>query len=98
MNMNEIRTEARKKMKGYCRVCPVCNGFACAGEVPGMGGSLTAQSFKDNIEELRKVKLQLKTIHEAKKPDTTTEIFGYKLSVPIIAAPVTGSSFNMGGA
>jgi hypothetical protein len=36
--MKEIRQTARERMKGYCRVCPVCDGRACAGEVPGMGG------------------------------------------------------------
>ena len=41
MNIKEVRNQAREKMKGYCRVCPICNGVACAGEVPGMGGSLT---------------------------------------------------------
>ena len=36
--MKEIRKTARDLMAGFCRVCPVCNGRACAGEVPGMGG------------------------------------------------------------
>ena len=36
--MKEIRAAARERMKGHCRVCPVCDGKACAGEVPGMGG------------------------------------------------------------
>ena len=36
--MKEVRDKARQLMKGYCRVCPVCNGKACSGEVPGMGG------------------------------------------------------------
>jgi len=37
--MQKIYENARKLMKGYCRVCPECNGVACAGEVPGMGGA-----------------------------------------------------------
>ena len=45
MELKEVRSIAREKMKGYCRVCPVCNGVACAGEVPGMGGSLTGSAF-----------------------------------------------------
>ena len=36
--MKEIRAAARERMKGHCRVCPVCDGKACSGEVPGMGG------------------------------------------------------------
>ena len=42
--MKEIRA-ARERMKGHCRVCPVCDGKACAGEVPGMGGLGTGASF-----------------------------------------------------
>lgn len=30
--MKEIRDKARELMKGYCRVCPVCDGKACAGK------------------------------------------------------------------
>lgn len=39
--MKEIRSHAMELMKGYCRVCKVWDGRACAGEVPGMGGSVT---------------------------------------------------------
>ena len=46
MDMREIRATARERMKGYCRVCPVCNGVACAGEVPGMGGTLSGLLLK----------------------------------------------------
>jgi isopentenyl diphosphate isomerase/L-lactate dehydrogenase-like FMN-dependent dehydrogenase len=98
MNIKEIRNVAREKMKGYCRVCPVCNGVACAGEVPGMGGSLTGSTFKSNVNDLGKVKLRMKTIHNAKNPDLVFDFFGTKLDTPIISAPITGSAFNMGGA
>jgi len=98
MNIKEIRKAAREKMKGYCRVCPECNGVACAGDVPGMGGTGTATSFKSNVEDLKKVRLILKTIHSAKCPDTSIELFGEKLKMPIISAPITGNAFNMGGA
>ena len=85
-------------MKGYCKVCPVCNGVACAGEVPGMGGSLTGSTFKSNVEDLSKIKLKLKTIHNAKKPDLKFNFFSTVLDFPVIAAPITGTVFNMGGA
>ncbi|GAW91559.1 FMN-dependent family dehydrogenase, partial [Calderihabitans maritimus] len=35
MDLKQVRETAREKLKGYCRVCPVCDGRACAGEVPG---------------------------------------------------------------
>lgn len=33
----DMRDKARELYNGNCRVCKVCNGVACAGEVPGMG-------------------------------------------------------------
>ncbi len=76
MDMKEVRKVARERMKGYCRVCPVCNGVACAGgEVPGMGGSLTGAAFKSNVEDLSKVKLKLRTIHDAKDPNMEFQFF-----------------------
>lgn len=98
MNLSEIRQKAREKMKGFCRVCKVCDGVACAGEVPGMGGVGTGSSFTANIKALANVKLNLRTLHDAKEPDISTELFDIKLSMPILAAPITGSEYNMGGA
>ena len=30
MNMREIREAARGPMKNFCKLCPVCDGRACA--------------------------------------------------------------------
>ncbi len=98
MNMKTIRQAAREKLKGYCRVCPECNGKACAGEVPGMGGTGTGASFKNNVEALATFRLNMRTLHGAKHPDTRCELFGQELLTPILAAPITGNNFNMGGA
>jgi hypothetical protein len=56
--MKEIRATAKELMQGYCRVCPVCNGKACAGEVPGMGGLGTGSAFMANVEALSRVRLK----------------------------------------
>lgn len=98
MNWQEVKKTAKEKLKPYCRVCPVCNGVVCAGEVPGMGGVGTGSSFKANIEALNRYKLNLSTIHEVRQPDTEAEIFNEKLSLPVMAAPITGTTYNMGGA
>ncbi len=98
MNWQEVRKIARDKLKPYCRVCPICNGVACAGEVPGMGGVGTGSSFKANLEALNKYKLNLSTIHDVRNPDTSLELFGEKISLPVMAAPITGTTYNMGGA
>ncbi len=84
-------------MKGYCRVCPVCDGRACAGEVPGMGGIGTGSAFMNNLSALASVRLNMKTLHTIAVPDTGIDLFGRRLSLPVLAAPIGGVSFNMGG-
>jgi len=98
MTMKTIRQTAREKLKGFCRVCPECNGKACAGEVPGIGGIGTAASFKSNVVTLAAFRLNMRTLHGAKNPDTTYKLFGQDLSTPILGAPITGNVYNMGGA
>lgn len=95
--MKEINAKARELMKGFCRVCKVCDGRACAGEVPGMGGLGTAASFKSNVEALEGIRLNMRLLHDAVEPDTRTSVLGYDLSMPVMAAPIGGVSFNMGG-
>ncbi len=98
MNMKEVRENARQKLKGRCRVCPVCNGRACAGEVPGMGGAGTGESFQENVRALASYKLHLRTLHGVESCDTRRELFGQNLSLPVMAAPMAGAEMNLGGA
>jgi isopentenyl diphosphate isomerase/L-lactate dehydrogenase-like FMN-dependent dehydrogenase len=95
--MKEIRQTARDRMKGYCRVCPVCDGRACAGEVPGMGGIGTGSAFMNNLSALSAFRLNMKTLHNVTEPDTRIELLGRQLDLPVLAAPIGGVSFNMGG-
>lgn len=97
MEMKDVRAKAKELMKGYCRVCPVCDGRACSGEVPGMGGLGTGTAFRNNVESLREVKLNMRLMHDAAQPDTSTSVLGLDLDIPVIAAPIGGISFNMGG-
>lgn len=97
MDIQELRARARERMKGYCRVCPVCDGRACAGETPGMGGIGTGASFQNNIRALAAVQWNMRLIHEVKRPETETSLLGMTLRVPVLAAPVAGTAFNMGG-
>lgn len=97
MNYKDVLKNARENLNGSCRVCPACNGMACAGEVPGMGGKGTGDSFKENFNSLNKYKLNMRIIHDAKNPDTSIELFGKKMDIPVFAAPVSGTTLNMGG-
>ncbi|MCK8828200.1 alpha-hydroxy-acid oxidizing protein [Natroniella acetigena] len=98
MELEEIYQKARERMEGYCRVCSVCDGRACKGEVPGMGGAGTGSSFQANLAAWQDYKLKLRTLHQADDPDTSVTILEEELSTPILKAPVTGSQYNMGGA
>ena len=81
----------------HCRVCPECNGVVCKGEVPGMGGKGTGTAFMNNINALRYISLNMKVIHEVRTPDISCEVLGENLSLPVMAAPMTGTGYSMGG-
>lgn len=97
MNYLEVRKTARENLNGSCRVCRICDGYACAGEVPGMGGKGTGNGFIANVKALSEYKLNMKVIHETCKVDTSIEILGKKMAFPVFAAPVSGTTLNMGG-
>ena len=90
-----IRDNARERMKKFCRVCPECNGRACAGEVPGMGGLGTGASFRNNYDALAAVTLNMTALHDVKEPDPSTTVLGMKLSVPALAAPIGGARVHI---
>lgn len=98
MEWNTLRLAAREKFSGACRVCAVCNGKACAGEVPGMGGLGTAAAFHNNIEALAGFRLNLRTIHDVHQPKLACNILGIDLALPVIAAAIGGIGMNMNGA
>lgn len=97
MNYKEMLKEARENLNGSCRVCKVCNGVVCAGEVPGMGGKETGSAFIQNFKSLQDIKINMRVVHNVSNPDTSVELFGKKMKAPIFAAPVTGTTLNMGG-
>lgn len=96
--MKEVRDNARKLMSKSCRVCPVCKGVACVGEVPGMGGLGTGASFQNNFNSLASICFNMRLLHDVLEPDTSTSVLGKKLSIPVMAAPIGGISYNMNDA
>lgn len=95
-DIKEVWDRAREKMTGFCRVCRICDGKACAGEVPGMGGLGSGASFQNNIAALKNYSLKMRVIHSVTEPETSVEIMGFHLKMPVLAAPIGGTSYNMG--
>ncbi len=96
-NWDDVRSAASKNFGSVCRACRECDGNVCAGWVPGVGGVGTGTTFKDNFKAWRQMRLRLRTIHSVKEVDPSIQLFGRTLAHPILAAPMTGTSTNMGG-
>ena len=100
----EIRIKALKLFKGRCKVCDICDGRGCIGQLPGMGGVFDNRVFIRNFEELRKIEFDLpllsfysknKDLHNNKS--FYFNFFGYEVKYPVFIAPITGVKSNMGG-
>lgn len=96
MDMQSLRETAREKMKGFCRLCPICDGRGCIGKVPGMGGAVTSGSFIANYRALEETKINMRVVHNATEPDTSCDIFGQKLATPIMNGPIGAVRANCG--
>jgi isopentenyl diphosphate isomerase/L-lactate dehydrogenase-like FMN-dependent dehydrogenase len=55
-------------------------------------------SFQNNFTALQRVKLVMRNVHEIRKADPSTTIFGRKISFPAVAAPMgpAGTRFGKG--
>ncbi len=98
MDLAEVRSIAKERFKSSCRVCKHCDGKACSGETPGMGGCGTGSSFHNNVNALKKVRINMRLIHEVKNPDISTQILGFNYALPVFAAPIGGMLYNMADA
>lgn len=98
LSMEAIRAAAREKLKKFCYACTTCDGKDCPTGVPGMGGIGTGDSFRRNIAAFTSYRVITRVVHSVTDPDLSTEILGIKLDLPVLAAPVTGTVTNMGGA
>lgn len=96
LTYQQVMAKAREVLYPVCRVCPECNGVACAGEVPGLGGFGSGKSFQNNFTALQRVQLKMRTVHDVSKPDPSTTLFGQKISFPAVGAPTGGTTYNMG--
>ncbi|HEY5654172.1 MAG TPA: alpha-hydroxy-acid oxidizing protein [Pontiella sp.] len=103
LTLEEVRQRAKGKLKGVCMVYKDCDGAPSRfcqnqsyGGPLGIGGAGSGASFHNNWLALRRVNLKLRPIGDCAKPDTSMTLFGKKISMPIMAAPVAGTG-SFGG-
>lgn len=97
MTYEEVLSKAREVLEPKCKVCPECNGVACKGQIPGVGGIGNGKSFMNCREFFKSVDVNMDALHEVYDPDTSVEMFGRKFDVPFFAAPIGGMPFNYTG-
>lgn len=95
LNYRDLRLRAFDRFNGSCFTCEHCDGKQCTGLIPGMGSVGQGTSFKANIESFQNYKLNQRVIHNITEPDTSIELWKYKLDTPVLAAPITGTDVNM---
>lgn len=96
MNYQEILENARTCMGPYCKACPVCNGKACTSQMPGPGAKGTGTVAIRNYEKWQGICVNMDTICENGKADTSFEIFGRTYKAPIFAAPIGAMKLHYG--
>ena len=88
MTYQEVLAAARPVMGPYCKACPVCNGLACKNSVPGPGAKGIGTGAIRNYQKWQELCVNMDTICENKTADTSIELFGKKMVLPVFAAPV----------
>lgn len=96
MNYQEILENARTSMGPYCKACSVCNGKACTSQMPGPGAKGTGTVAIRNYEKWQDICVNMDTICENGKADTSFEIFGRTYKAPIFAAPIGAMKLHYG--
>lgn len=79
-----------------CKECKYCNGIACRGEIPGVGGKDTGESFVRNVEAMKRVRINMDVQADPGEISTACTILGVPMSMPVFSAPVAGIKNNYG--
>ncbi|MFZ2755430.1 MAG: alpha-hydroxy-acid oxidizing protein [Atopobiaceae bacterium] len=94
MEYAEVLKAARGNVGPHCQACPVCDGRACGAHIPGPGSRDGIASR--NHDAWGSILLNMDTISGASDPDTSVGLFGRRLSLPLMAAPIGAISNHFG--
>ena len=96
MTYQEVLAASRTCMGPYCKSCPVCNGLACKNTMPGPGAKGLGTGAIRNYQKWQELCVNMDTICENGPVDTSCELFGQKLALPVFAAPVGAVTMHYG--
>lgn len=96
MTYEEILQNAKNCVGEACKACPVCNGKACGGKIPGPGAKGSGTGAIRNYGAWQKLYVNMDTICENKPVDLSFEAFGQTLKYPIFAAPIGAMKLHYG--
>ena len=96
MNYIECVEKARSCIGDYCKACLECNGKACRNQMPGPGAKGIGDTAIRNYEKWKEIRLNMDTLVENRKVDTTLRIFGKEFKYPFFAGPVGAVQLHYG--
>lgn len=88
MDYSQVLENAKKRIGPKCKVCPDCNGRACANILPGPGSKGPGNSAFTNREGWLNIKLNMDCLCPYDEINTDFEFFGKKFNLPVFTAPV----------
>lgn len=96
MNFQEVIEKARGNVGPYCKACNVCNGRACKNQVPGPGAKGVGDTAIRNYEKWQEIRVNMDTICENRKADTSVTLFGQTFRYPFFAGPLGAVNLHYG--
>ena len=95
MTYQEIAGQARGQM-GPCKACPVCDGKACRGTIPGPGAKGVGDCAIRNYAAWQAVHVNMDTLCDPGAPDTSGTMLGHTFKLPVFAGPVGAVQLHYG--
>lgn len=93
----DVRAQARKRLKGLCAAYPACDGNfdkVCQkeayGKPIGFGGAGQGSSFRNNAQALMNLRLKMRVVGEHVEPDASIQFLGMNLDFPVMGASTAG--------
>lgn len=88
MSYVDLAAAARGNIGPFCKACPVCDGRACAGVIPGPGDKGVGRVAHRNWGAWQALSVNMDTLHETYSADARVTVLGQELSLPVMVGPV----------